>query len=322
MASSSEMAPADRPQARLRRSANRRFLLPVVSVVAAGAAMLVLATQTNDEMLDYSVGIVPAIVPWLSACLSVSVTVVGLGERRALSAVGSVLIGALLVTTAWSVAMLPFDVLRIVGLVPLPLSGWGFVMRLLLVVAATAALVPAMRIRRTHQGRCPACQRVLPGALDTLPRWPVVVALVASLVYPTLRTIWALGGTFGTTGEPLDLDPAIAWGVVIAGLVLVALTLGLLVGRGPLWARALFGLGGLVAGVGLTVIGGLGAVASAKLLVTEGFQSSQGDDLMTWTFLIVYGSWFIAGLGVMVGSWRYWAHRRDDCPECRALLRP
>jgi hypothetical protein len=194
--------------------------------------------------------------------------------------------------------------------------------RLLLAVAATAALVPAVRIRRAHQGQCPACRRVLPGALDTLPRWPVVAAVVASLVYPGLRTIWALGGTFGTTGEPLDLDPALAWGVVIVGSALVAFTLVLLVGRGPLWARALFGLGGLVAGVGLTVLGGLGAVAAAITLATEGLQSSTGDELMTWAFLLVYGSWFVAGLGVMVGSWRYWARRREDCAGCRIRLGP
>jgi hypothetical protein len=158
--------------------------------------------------------------------------------------------------------------------------------------------------------------------LDRLPRWPVVVAVLASLVYPVLRTIWAMGGTFGTAGEPLDLDPAVAWGVVVAGSTLVAFTLLLLVGRGPRWARALFGLGGLATGLGLSVLGGLGAVGAATTLVTEGLQSTSGDELMTWTFVLVYGSWCVAGLGVLVGSWRYWAHRRDDCPACRSLLEP
>ncbi len=322
MTGSPQIAPAHPSGAGLIPYANRRFVLPALSVTAAGAAMVVLATQMDDEMLDYGVGIVPVVVPWLSACLSVAVAAVGLSERRASSAAGSILIGALVVMTAWAVVMLPFDLLRIVGLVPLPLSGWGLVMRLLLLLAAAAALVPALQVRQVRQGRCPACRRVLPGTLDTLPRWPIVVAVVASLVYPVLRTTWALGGTFGTTGEPLDLDPAVAWGVVVAGSALVAFTLVLLVGRGPRWARALFGLGGLVAGLGLTVLGGLGAVSAATTLATEGFQSSQGDELMTWTFLLVYGSWFVAGLGVIAGSWRYWAHRRDDCPACRTLLGP
>ena len=59
----------------------------------------------------------------LAACLTVTVAAVGLSERRASSAAGSLLMGALVVVTAWSVAMLPFDALRVVRLVPLPLSG-------------------------------------------------------------------------------------------------------------------------------------------------------------------------------------------------------
>ena len=320
MTGSSEIAPADPTGAGFIRHPSRRFVLPALTVAAAGAAMVVLASQANAWMLDYGVGIVPAVVPWLAACLAVAVAALGLAERRASSAGGSLLMGALVVVTAWSIAMLPFDALRIVRLVPLPLSGWGLSLRLLLLVAGAAALVPALRAQRARQGRCPACRRVLPGKLDTLPRWPVVLAVVFALPYPVLRIVWALGGTFGTTGQPLDLDPALAWGVVVPGVGLVAFTLVLLVGKGPPWARALLGLGGLVAGLALTVIGGLAAARSVSLLATEGLQSTQGDELMTWTFLLVYGSWFVAGLGVMAGSWRYWAHRRDDCPACRTLL--
>ena len=78
MTGSPRIAPAHPSGAGLIRYANRRFVLPVVSVAAAGAAMVVLATRMDDEMLDYGVGIVPVVVPWLSACLSVAVAVVGL----------------------------------------------------------------------------------------------------------------------------------------------------------------------------------------------------------------------------------------------------
>jgi hypothetical protein len=284
--------------------------------------MVLLATQASAELLDYGVGVVPVVVPWLAASLAVVVAVVGLSERRALSAAGSLLMGALVVLTAWSVAMLPFDALRIVRLVPLPLSGSGLGLRLLLLVAGAAALLPALRARRARQGRCPACRRVLPGRLDRLPRWPAVVAVVFALPYPVLRIVWALGGTFGTTGEPLDLDAAVAWGAAIAGSTLVAFAIVLLVGKGPPWARAVLGLGGLVLGVALTVIGGLAAALALTMLATEGAQSSPGAGLVTWTFLLVYGSWFVAGLGVIAGSWRYWARRREDGPACRTLLEP
>jgi hypothetical protein len=163
---------------------------------------------------------------------------------------------------------------------------------------------------------------VVPGRLYTVPRWPAVVAVVFALPYPVLRIVWALGGTLGTTGDPLDLDPAVAWGAVVAGVTLVAFALVLVVGRGPMWARALFGLGGLVLGSALTVIGGLAAAVAGSTLATDGLQSSPGAGLMTWTFLLVYGSWFVSGLGVIVGSWRYWAHRREDCRACRTLLGP
>jgi hypothetical protein len=321
MAGSPTMAPAHPSGAGFIRSPSRQLVLPALTVAAAGAAAVVLATQTTDEMLDYGVGIVPAVVPWLAACLSVALAVLGLSERRAMSAAGSVLLGTLVVVTAWSVTILPFDVLRIVGLIPLPLSGWGLGMRLLLFVAGASAVVPVLRVRQARQQRCPACLRVLPGRLDMMPRWPAVVAVVFALPYPVLRTVWALGGTFGTTGEPLDLDPALAWGVAVAGSTLVAFAVLLLVGRGPRWARALFGLGGLVAGAALTVNGGLAATLALTIIATEGLQASPaGADLPAWTFLVVYGSWFVAGLGVVAASWRYWARRREDCPACRPLL--
>jgi hypothetical protein len=322
MTVSSDYAPAGPSGAGFTRYPSRRLVLPALSVVAAAAAMVVLATQTSDEMLDYGVSLLPAVVPWLAACLAVAVAAVGLSERRGTSAAGSLLMGALVVATAWSVVMLPFDALRIVGLVPLPLSGWGLTLRLLLLVAGGGALLPVLRARQARQERCRACRRVLPGRLDTVPRWPAVIAVLFALPYPVLRTVWALGGTFGTTGQSLDLDPALAWGVVVVGAGLVAFTVVLLVGKGPLWARALLGLGGLVLGVALTVTGGLAGALALNTLVTEGPQSSPGADLMASTFLLVYGSWFVAGLGVIAGSWRYWARRRVGCSACGPLLVP
>jgi hypothetical protein len=322
MTGSPAIVPASPSGARLARYLGSRLVLSGVSVAAAVAAMLVLATQTSDEMLDYGVGVVPALVPWLSACLSVVVVAVGWDERRDTSTAMSALIGALIIVTAWAITMLPFDVLRMVRLVPLPLSGWGIALRLLLLVAATAALVPVLGLRRARLERCSACRRAIPGALDRMPRWPAVVAVIFALPYPVLRVHWALGGTFGTVGTPLDLDPAVAWGVVIVGATLEAFALLLLIGKGPRWARALFGLGGVVAGAALTVNGGLAAAVALSAIATEGLESSPGADLTASTFLLVYGSWFVAGLGIMAASWRYWAHRRDDCPVCRTLLGP
>lgn len=299
----------------------RHLALPALAVVASCAAMVMLVRQANDETLDYGVGMVPALVPWLTACLSIVVAVRWLSGGRVTSTAGSLLVGALVMATAWSVVMLPFDALRLVGLVPLPVSEWGAITRLVLLVAGAAALLPVLKARQTSQGRCQVCRRVLPGPLDTLPRWPVGVAVAAALVYPALRLIWALGGTFGTAGEPLDMEGAVAWGTVMAGAGLVVLTLVLFIGRGPLWVRALLGPGGVVAGLMLAMAGGLGAIKAAMSLTSEGLDSVTGD-LRTWTFVLVYGSWFVAGVGIMVGGWRLWAHRRDGCPGCGPHLRP
>jgi hypothetical protein len=87
---------------------------------------------------------------------------------------------------------------------------------------------------------------------------------------------------------------------------------------GPSWVRALLGLGAAVTGLILAMAGGLGAVKAATTLAAEGVDSVTGD-LMTWTFVVVYGSWFVAGVGIIVGGWRFWAHRRDRCPGCGLL---
>lgn len=319
MTGSSTVAPAGASRAPSIRHPLDRYLLPAISIAAAGAAMVVLMSQPIAP-LYYDVAVVPPVVPWVAAGLSIVVAAVSLRERWVTSTTGSLLIGALGIATLVSVSMLPFDALRIVGLIPLPLSGWGLALRLLLLASGMAALVPAMRTRRARQVLCPTCQRVLPGSLDRLPRWPIVVALLAALVYPALRIAWALGATFGTTGDESGIDPVVVAGLVGAGGVLLAFITVLLIGRGPRWVRALLGVGGLMAGLALAVNGGLAAMLALGMLVTDGPDSSPGAGLLTWTFLLVYGAWFVAGLGVIVGSWRYWAHRRDDCPTCGPML--
>jgi hypothetical protein len=301
------------------RHPRQLLALSALAVVASCAALVMLARQSDAATLDYGVGILPAVVPRLAACLSILAAVLWLSGRRLSSAAVSLLLGALMVVTAWSVVMLPFDALRLVGLVPLALSAWGAGTRLVLLVAGAAALVPALKARRASQGRCSVCRRALPGRIDRLPRWPVGVAVASALVYPTLRTVWALGGTFGTAGAPLQMDGAVAWGTVIVGAASVAFAIVLLVGKGPRWVRTLIGLGGTVLGLMMAMVGGLGAVKAATTLATEGLDSVTGD-LMTWTFVFVYSSWFVAGLGIIVGGWRFWAHRRDACSGCGTLM--
>jgi hypothetical protein len=296
----------------------RSLILASLALVASVAAMVMLVRQADSLTLDYDVGIVPSVVPWAAALVTLTAAVLGLGGRDVAPMAGSLLIGGIVVLAAWAAVMLPFDALRLVGLVPLPLSAWGAATRLLLLVGAACAFL-AWQDGRGAKGRCPACRRVLPGRLDRLPRWPVVVAVVAALVYPALRVGWALGGTFGTAGGPLRLDAAVAWGTVLAGAALVAFAVVLLVSRGPRWIRALLGLGGAALGVLLAILGGLGALKATATLLSDG-PGAVIDDLMAWTYVVVYGSWSVSGLGLIVGGLRFWSHRRDACPECKAFM--
>ena len=117
------------------------------------------------------------------------------------------------------------------------------------------------------------------------------------------------------------MDGAVGCGTVLAGASQVAFATLLLVGRGPLWARALLGLGGTAAGFMLAMTGGFGAVKAATTLASEGLDSVTGD-LMTWTFVVVYGSWTVAGIGIIVGGSRFCSHRRDGCVGCGSLMGP
>nr|WP_300151452.1 hypothetical protein [Propionicimonas sp.] len=240
--------------------------------------------------------------------------------RWAASPVAAVLAAALAVVTGWSVAVLLFDALRVVRLVPLPLSGWGLALRLLLLAGAAAAVQPILRARQVLRERCPACSRWLPGPLARIPRWPIAMGVVFALPYPVLRVVWLLGGTIGKTGGPEAADRAVRLAMASAGALLVALAVVLLVGRGPTWLRTVLGLGGLVVGAGLACTFGPAAAGVASMLLIDGLDVPPAAGLSVWVFALFYGSWTLAGVGVALGGCRYWIHRRADCASCRRLL--
>ena len=293
--------------------------LAVLAIVASGAAMAMLAIQAGAW--TPGTGIVPAAVPWLMGFASIGVGVLVLSRRRMPAVAWSVLLGVLVVVIAWILVAVLFDLLRLLGLVPSPADTSGAGTRILLLTGATCALVAVTEVQRAIQDRCPECRRVAPGRLDTVPRRPVILAVSFTLVYPALRLIWAIGGTFGTGGQALEIEAAVAWGAFIAGAALVAAAMVLLFGRGPAWVRALLGLGGAAVGLVLTMVGALGGISAAAALPTQEVQSiGAGGEMMTWTFLLVYGSWFVGGLGILAASWRFWVHRRDDCSTCRVRI--
>lgn len=298
---------------------NGGLVPPMLAFLTAVGAMLILTFRTDGATLDYGTGLVPSLVPWVAAGLVLVVAVAGL-TRWATSRVAGLLAAALAVATGWSVAVLLFDALRVVRLVPLPLSGWGLALRLLLLAGAAAAVLPILHAHQVRRGRCPACSRWRPGGLARIPRWPVAVGVGFALPYPVLRVVWLLGGTIGKTGGPELADPALQLAMAVAGALLVALAVVLLVGRGPTWLRAVLGLGGLVVGTGLACTFGPAAAGVVSMLLAEGLDVPPAAGLSVWVFALFYCSWTLAGIGVALGGLRYWIHRRADCTECRHLL--
>lgn len=303
----------------LGRFGGQRFILPAIAVLAAAGAMLVLTLHADGAALDYGTGLVPIAVPWVAAVLVVIVAVTGL-TRLVTSPIAGLFAAALTVATGWSVAVLLFDALRVVRLVPLPLSGWGLGLRLLLLVGAAAAVQPVLHASQVRRGRCQDCSRWLPGPLARIPRWPVAVGIAFALPYPVLRVVWLLGGTVGKTGGPEPADPSLQLVMAAVGTLLVALAVVLLVGRGPAWLRAILGLGGVVAGVGLACTFGPAAAGVAGILLAHGLDVPPAAGLSVWVFALFYGSWTLAGIGVALGGLRYWIHRRADCASCRRLI--
>lgn len=149
------------------------------------------------------------------------------------------------------------------------------------------------------------------GALARMPRWPAWVAVLFALPYPVLRTVWASGGTLGTTDGPLDMPAWLAWGVVVAGALLVVLAVVLLVARGPVWFRAPLGFGGVALGLVLAFVGAAGTVMTLDAVAGgRAVEAAGNSGLAWWAFLVVYGSWCVTGLGLVASGLRCWAVRR------------
>ncbi|HSN11246.1 MAG TPA: hypothetical protein VLS51_03970, partial [Propionibacteriaceae bacterium] len=213
-----------------------RIPMVVLALASAAGAMVILVFRTAAALATYGVGGVPLAVPWLAAVMIVVVAVTGL-SRFSASSGATVAVAIVVVLTAWSDGALMFDALRVVRLVPLPLNGWGFALRLLLLVGTVLGTWPVVEARHASQGRCPSCRRWRPGPLGRLPRWPALVGVVFALPYPVLRVTWLLGGTLGTTGERVQADRTLQLVMATAGVFLVALATVLLIDRGPTWLR-------------------------------------------------------------------------------------
>jgi hypothetical protein len=278
-----------------------------------------LAGWGDAWVFGYEAGLVPVALPWLAVGLGAA-TLVALRTPAGRTPLGIILMIALVVTTAWSVVNLPFDVLRILRLVPLPWSLPGLGYRLSLTVGAAAVVGAVLADRLARRPTCASCRRPLAARPVAIPRWPVVVGVLVALVYPLLKLYWTLGGTAGTVDGPVDLGAVAGWATVVGGLVLAALAGIMALEPQGLRVRTALSLVGLPVGLGLATMGLLGSAPAWRAGFSQGWAApvDPDDPFQNWAFALVYESWLLAGLAIMLGGLRLWSLRWPSCPTCSA----
>ena len=137
--------------------------------------------------------------------------------RRALSWSGLLLM-------VWAANGLPFDLLRIVGLIPLAVDWPGLATR-------TLALAAAVVLARLALAGPPDPASTREVRSTHVASWYGYAAFVLALPYPVLRTWWALGGTLGLMWPGAAGQGFAAWLLSIPWLLAAALSLLLV----PTW---------------------------------------------------------------------------------------
>jgi hypothetical protein len=182
-----------------------------------------------------------------------------------------------LLLMVWAANGLPFDLLRLTPLIPLPVDWPGMATR-------TLALAAAVVLAHLALARPAALASTRPAT------WYGYAAFVLALPYPVLRTWWALGGTPGLKWPGAAGQGWVPWLACIPWLLAAALSLLLV----PTWRwmpRRLL----LAAGWSATIIVAMVGPAACWSLVT---QLLKGGDLglqgmATWVPGLFYGSWLL-----------------------------
>lgn len=182
-----------------------------------------------------------------------------------------------LLLMVWAANGLPFDLLRLTPLIPLPVDRPGLATRAL----ALAAAIALARLALAHPGA---------SASTRTATWYGYVAFVLVLPYPVLRTWWALGGTPGLGWSGAAGRGWAPWLLAIPWLLAAALSLLLV----PTWRwmpRRLLLTGGWFATAVVAMIGPAACWALIGALVGGGGEPIKG--IAMWVPALFYGSWFL-----------------------------
>jgi hypothetical protein len=234
----------------------------------------------------------PDWLPLAAAGLAAAGILLLLTGRSQLPRLQRALIWSGLLLMVWAAGGLMLDLRRLVpgGLMPDGVDWPGLVTRAL-ALAGFVALA------------CLVFVRPVAHAPTRRAAWYGYAALALALVYPVLKTWWALGGDFGLKWPGADglagsfalFLPAVPW--------LLAAALSLLLVLTPRWPpRRLL----LLAGWSATAIVATFGPAACWAFFT-GLASGDTDTggMATWVFGVVYGSWFLWAIAAAAATRSY-----------------
>ncbi|TDQ55440.1 hypothetical protein [Actinorugispora endophytica] len=301
---------------------------PEPRLAAAAAAALTAIAVAAGPLLpgaaDYTDAFVPPGLPVLAAALGTGGMLASLAGRRWGEASRTALlavIGVAAVALLWTSGGLVFDLLRIASLVtgadvmPAEVDWPGVPVRLTALAAALLVAVAGLRFARATANACARCGRV-PGAPPRTPaRGPAVVAVVAALPYPVLKTLWMLGVNVGLASDDTFAHDALAWLPVLPVLVGLALSLALAHPRGFGAPRWLLLAGGWFSAVVLGTVGLPAAYVAGRTLLDDGLLTAIGG-ISSWVYVTFYLSWLLWAAALTCATWDYQQRTRGHCPAC------
>jgi hypothetical protein len=198
--------------------------------------------------------------------------------------------GCALLLMIWLANGLPFDLLRLTRLIPLPID-WAAVGSRSLACAAAVVLTRLLLARRADAAACAA------------PRWPAYTAFVLALPYPVLRTIWAFGGTLGLDRPDAGGHGWLPWLACLPWLMAAALSLLLVHSPGWMPRRLLVGSGWLA--TAFVALIGPGACWVLVTKLAAGASDLQTLGMAAWVPCLFYGSWLLWAVAAGVATHTY-----------------
>jgi hypothetical protein len=257
--------------------------------IALGLCAATVAARTVGPMAQSAAG---PVVDWtaLAATGAVAVAMVGRGVAPTWLRVQQLLRWCAWLMMIWLANGLPFDLLRLTRLIPLPVD-WAAVASRSLAFAAVVALTRLLLARRAEARSTPR------------PRWPAFAAFALALPYPVMRTIWALGGTLGLNRVDAGGHGWLPWLACIPWLMAAALSLLLI--ASPRWMprRLLVGSGWFA--TGFVALVGPGACWVLVTKLAAGAPDLQALGMAAWVPCLFYGSWLLWAVAAGAATYSY-----------------